>query len=159
MDTMDSLQTSIDFEELIETLGDGVVVADTTGVIRLWNAAAERIFGFTKSEALDKSLDLIIPERWRARHWAGYEGVMASGKTRYAHDELRVPALHKDGRALSIAFTVTLLYDAEHKVSGIAAAVRDDTARFAEERELRKQLAELEEKAARQTQVPKPKER
>ena len=95
-------------------------------------------------EALGSSLDLIIPERLRARHWAGFEKALATGQTRYEHDVLRVPATHKDGRALSIAFTVGLLLGPERKVTGLVAVIRDDTKRFAEERDLRKRLAELE---------------
>jgi PAS domain S-box-containing protein len=134
----------IDYQQLVEMIGDAIVVADATGAINLWNPAAERLFGFTQAEALGNSLDLIIPERLRARHWAGYGKTMASGDTRYAHDVLRVPAAHKDGRALSIAFTVGLLYGPQRAVKGILAVIRDETTRFAEERNLRKRLAELE---------------
>ena len=141
-----TLTTAIDLEQLIEVLGDAVVVSDAGGVIRLWNPAAERLFGFTQAEALGSSLDLIIPERLRERHWNGYRKAMGSGETRYSHDLLRVPAVHKDGRALSIAFTVSLLFTTERKVKGIVAVIRDETKRFAEERDLRKRLAELEEK-------------
>jgi PAS domain S-box-containing protein len=101
----------VDFEQLVEALGDAIVAADASGAITLWNPAAERLFGFTHAEALGNSLDLIIPERLRDRHWAGYGKTMASGQTRYGHDVLRVPAVHKDGRALSIAFTVGLPLD------------------------------------------------
>jgi len=139
-------QTSIDYEQLIEALGDAIVVADADGAISLWNAAAERLFGFTKTEALGKSLDLIIPERLRPRHWAGYDKVMTSGVTKYGHDLLRVPAMHKDGHTLSIAFTVGLMSEPGQSVTAIAAVIRDDTKQFAEERDLRKRLAELEEK-------------
>ena len=138
-----ALETLIDdCQQLIEAIGDAIVVADPGGVIKLWSHAAERLFGFTPAEALGNSLDLIIPVRYRERHWAAYARTMASGKTRYEHDVLRVPAVHKDGRALSIAFTVGLLYGPQH-VFGIVAVVRDETARFAEEQRLRKQLAEL----------------
>src|ERR1700740_3622890 len=140
------VRTAIDYEQLVEVIGDAIVVADASGVINVWNPAAERLFGFTQAEALGNSLDLIVPERLRERHWAGYRKTMASGETRYAHDLLRVPATHKDGRALSIAFTVALLYNREHMVIGIAAVIRDETSRFAEERELRKRLAALESK-------------
>ena len=91
---------SVDFEHFVEALGDAIVVADPSGAITFWNSAAERLFGFTPAEALGNSLDLIIPERFRGRHWAGYERTMASGETRYAHDVLRVPAVNKDGRAV-----------------------------------------------------------
>jgi PAS domain S-box-containing protein len=139
-----NLETPIDYQQLVEVIGDAIVVADASGAINLWNPAAERLFGFTQAEALGNSLDLIIPERLRERHWAGYEKAMASGETRYAHDVLRVPAMHKDGRALSIAFTVGLLYGSQREVKGILAVIRDETTRFAEEKNLRKRLAELE---------------
>ena len=142
--------TSIDYQQVVEALSDAIVAADPSGAIGLWNPAAERLFGYTPEEAIGGSLDLIIPERLRARHWAGYQKTMATGETRYAHDVLRVPAVHKDGRALSIAFTVALLRDAQGKVAGIVAVIRDETARFAEERNLRKRLAEIEGTLARQ---------
>jgi len=144
-----NLETPIDHQQLVEVIGDAVVVADTSGAITLWNPAAERLFGFTQAEALGNSLDLIIPERLRERHWAGYGKTMASGETRYAHDVLRVPAVHKDGRALSIAFTVALLYGSQHAVTAIAAVIRDETQSFNEKRDLLKRLAECEGNKAR----------
>jgi PAS domain S-box-containing protein len=102
------------------------------------------MFGFTAAEALGHSLDLIIPERWRQRHWEGYQRVMRTGQTRYGTEVLRVPALHKDGRTLSIAFTVALLQGGDGGIQAIAAIVRDETARWDEERALRQRLAELE---------------
>ena len=143
-----NLETPIAYQQLVEVIGDAIVVADASGVIDLWNSAAERLFGLTQAEALGNSLDLIIPERLRARHWAGFGKTMATGETRYSHDVLRVPAVHKDGRALSIAFTVGLLYGPQREVTGIAAVIRDETSRYAEERNLHKRLAELEGPAA-----------
>lgn len=136
-------ETSVGYQQVVEALGDAVVVTDKKGAIQLWNPAAERIFGFTSAEVTGKTLDLIVPERYRERHWAGYARTMATGETRYSRDVLRVPAIQKDGRALSIAFTVGLLYGADRQVTGIVAVIRDDTAEFTEQRKLRKQLAEL----------------
>jgi PAS domain S-box-containing protein len=141
-----NLETLAGYQQFVEAMGDAVIICDGDGVIRLWNAAAERLFGFTTSEALGSSLDLIIPERLRERHWAGYGRTMATGQTRYGHDVLRVPAMHKDGRPLSIAFTVGLFLGAQRRVTGLVAVIRDETKRFAEERDLRKRLAELERK-------------
>jgi PAS domain S-box-containing protein len=141
------VQTHLDYEQLVGVIGDAIVVSDASGAINLWNPAAERLFGFTQAEALGNSLDLIIPLRLRERHWIGYRKTMASGETKYGHDVLRVPAVHKDGRALSIAFTVGLLYRPLREVEGIVAVIRDETTRFAEERNLRKRLAELEAKS------------
>jgi PAS domain S-box-containing protein len=138
------MQAAIDYEQLVNAIGDAVVISDKSGAITLWNPAAERMFGFTQEEALGKSLDLIIPERLRGRHWEGYEKTMATGQTRYGNDVLRVPSVHKDGRALSIAFTVALLYSDARELTGIVAIIRDETARFQEDRNLRKRIAELE---------------
>ena len=138
------MSQSVDFAQLVARAGDAIVVSDAQGMITVWNQAAERIFGFSETEALGQSLDLITPERHRARHWAGYEKTMRTGETRYGADLLRVPALHKEGRPLSIAFTVGLLFDAANTVTGITAVIRDDTQRWNEERQMRRRLAELE---------------
>jgi PAS domain S-box-containing protein len=140
--------SSVDFEQLVRSMGDAVVVTDGKGDVVLWNAAATRMFGFTEAEALGQSLDLIIPERQRGRHWDGYAKTMSSGQTRYGSTLLRVPALHKDGHTLSIAFTVALLKDAQGQVEGVAAIIRDETSRFQDERALRKRLTELEARLA-----------
>ncbi len=134
----------IDLEKLVESAGDAIVVANAEGNVILWNAAAERIFGYSKAEAMGRSLDLIGPERQRERHWDGYRRVMQSGVTRYGTDLLRVPAMHKDGRRLSIAFTVTLLKSPQGAVEAIGAVMRDETARWNEERALRERIRELE---------------
>ncbi len=143
MDAM-AADAAVDLAALVQAAGDGVIVADPTGRIVFWNPAAERIFGWSPAEAVGQSLDLIIPERFRARHWEGYRTVMQTGRTRYGADVLRVPALAKDGRRISIAFTVALLTGGDGTVSGIAAIVRDETRRWEEEQALRRRVAELE---------------
>lgn len=135
---------AMDFRALVHALGDAVIVADPGGQVQLWPPAAERIFGYPAAEAVGRSLDLIIPERLRARHWAGYREVMRTGVTRYGGEVLRVPAVRKDGAAISIAFTVALLRDGDGRGVGIAAVVRDETARWAEEQALRRRLAAFE---------------
>ncbi len=142
------MQSSVNLHQLVEAMGDALVVADASGAITLWNPAAERLFGHTEVQALGQSLDIIIPQRQQQRHWDGYYKTMATGHTRYGNDLLKVPAVHKDGHSLSIAFTVALLHGSDGKVSGIAAVIRDESARFAEERALRKNLAELQAQAA-----------
>jgi PAS domain S-box-containing protein len=138
------MQANVDFKQLVEGAGDAIMVCDAKGAITLWNRAAERIFGFTEAEALGQSLDMIIPQRQRQRHWDGYNKTMETGITKYGADLLRVPALHKDGHTLSIAFTVSMLFSENREVTGIVAFVRDETARFAEERKLRARLQEAE---------------
>ena len=142
------MQAAIDFKQLVEAVGDAIVAADASGSIILWNPAAQHLFGFTESEALGKSLDIITPQRQQKRHWDGYHKTMATGKTKYGNDVLRVPAVHKDGRMLSIAFTVALLHSPDQRVSAIVAVIRDETSRFAEEQNLKKRLVELETQLA-----------
>lgn len=138
---------SFDLKTFMQAVGDAIIAAGPDGTILLWNRAAERIFGYTEEEALGHPLDLIIPERLRARHWEGYKRVMQTGETRYGTQVLRVPAVHKDGRSLSIAFTVGLLSSPKQEVQAIVAIMRDETSRWEEERALRQRLAELEAKS------------
>jgi len=142
------MQSDIDFQQLANALGDGIVVCDAAGTIIFWNAAATRIFGFSESEAIGQSLDLIVPQRQRERHWDGYHKTMATGETRYGSDLLRVPAVHKEDKPLSIAFTVALLHAPDGEVSAIVAVVRDETERWSMERKLRARVAELETASA-----------
>jgi PAS domain S-box-containing protein len=143
------MKTTVDCHQLVAAISDAVIVSDAGGAIVLWNGGAERIFGHTEAEALGRSLDLITPERLRQRHWDGYHKSMETGTTRYgAGDMLRVPAVHKDGHALSIAFTVAMLKGPDGKVTGVIAVIRDETTRFNDDRALRKRLAELEAQVA-----------
>jgi PAS domain S-box-containing protein len=142
-----AVKTTVDLQQLMSAIADAVVVADRDGVIVLWNTAATRLFGFLESEALGRSLNRITPERLRHRHDVGFAHSMATGTTRYGEQLLKVPATHKDGRTLSIAFTVALLFDQDHNVTGVAAVIRDETARFKAERELLQRVAALEQKA------------
>lgn len=138
------MKTNIDLNQLLDCVGDAVIVADAHEKIVLWNAAATRIFGYSEEEALGKTLDLIVPERQRQKHNEGYSKSMETGATRYGTSLLKVPAKHKDGSTLSIAFTVGMLFDEKHQANGVAAVIRDETARFAEERTLQKRLSDLE---------------
>lgn len=136
--------SQIDLSSLIQAAGDAIIAADAGGKILLWNKAARRIFGFSQEEAIGQPLDLIIPERFRERHWTGYRRVIETGRTRYGTEVLRVPAVHKEGHPLSIAFTIALLPSEEGNIEFAAAIIRDETARWKEERDLSSRLAELE---------------
>ena len=149
------MSSTTDLKQLVQALGDAIVIADSSGAITLWNPAAQRIFGYTQGEALGKSLDIITPQRLQHRHWEGYHKTMATGITKYGNDVLRVPAVHKDGHSLSIAFTVALLYGEDKKVSAIVAVIRDETSRFEEERSLKKRLTELEALVAKSSNTEK----
>lgn len=137
-------------EQLVDACPDAIIYADRHGKIRFWNAAATRIFGFAAAEALGQSLDLIVPEGLRARHWQGYHRVMDGGDSRYGQgDLLAVPAIRRDGTRISIEFTVLPMRDAAGALLGIAAFLREVTARFEEVRALRRELAALKAAADR----------
>lgn len=130
-------------DAILASESDAVVATDQEGLITFWNPGAVRIFGFSERNALGQSLDLIIPENLRARHWEGYRQVMMTGESRYGRgDVLAVPALTKDGKRVSVEFTIVLLQDAAARPVGMAAIVRDVTKRFEELRALRRALAD-----------------
>ena len=132
-------------ETVLAAAADAIIAADREGLIRFWNAGAARIFGYSSEEALGQSLDLIIPERQRTRHWEGYREVMKTGQSRYDHgDLLSVPSHRKDGTRISVEFTIIPLKDAQGAMSGMAAILRDVTKRFEEMRHLRHRLTALQ---------------
>ena len=134
------------YQQIIEGAQDAIVFADSDGIIRLWNSGAEAIFGYSAEEALGQTLDLIVPEKLRERHWEGYRKVMETGVTKYGSDLLAVPALNKDDSRMSVEFTIVLLKDDTGKPQGTAAILRDVTERWQKEKELKKKVKELEEK-------------
>jgi len=130
-------------QQLVARCADAIVYADSEGVIRFWNAGAARIFGFSEQEAVGQSLDLIIPQNLRERHWQGFDRTMRTGESRYgAGDILSVPALRKDGGRISVDFTIVPFRGADGRMVGIAAVLRDVTARFEQMRALQRQLTE-----------------
>ena len=134
------------YQQIIEGAQDAIIFADKEGIIRLWNSGAEAIFGYSAAEAIGETLDLIVPEKLREKHWEGYRKVMDTGVTKYGSDILAVPALKKDDSRISVEFTIVLLKDDTGKPQGTAAIMRDMTERWQKEKELKKRLAELEER-------------
>ena len=123
---------------LVNSMADAVIYADTGGKIQFWNSGAVRIFGYAESEVLGKSLDIIIPDALRQRHWDGFERTMLSGESHYQADEvLAVPAIRKDERRISVEFTIVSFRDEAGKMAGIAAVMRDVTKQFNEMKALR----------------------
>jgi PAS domain S-box-containing protein len=131
-------------QQIVDQAQDAIIFADLDGVIRLWNAGAEAIFGYRTDEAVGRTLDLIIPTQLRARHWSGYRQVMATGLTRYGREVLAVPALRKDGTRISLEFTIILLRDAAGDLLGPAAILREVTGRWQRDKALKERLAALE---------------
>jgi PAS domain S-box-containing protein len=129
-------------DSILESASDAIVATDRSGCIRFWNPGAVRIFGFPIEEAVGQSLDLIIPENLRKRHWDGYHRVMATGKSQYGPgDLLSVPARTRDGRRIFVEFTITMVFDEASRPVGTIAILRDVTERVDELRKLRREAA------------------
>lgn len=132
------------YQQIGEASSDAFVYADREGNIGLWNAGATVMFGYSAVEAMGQSLDIIIPENLRARHWEGYRKVMATGVSRYAVELLATPAIRKDGSRISTEFSMSMVFDATGQVLGVGAIIRDVTGRWQKEKALRERLARLE---------------
>lgn len=130
--------------QLVNRSQDAILIADREGIIRYWNAGAERILGFTADEAIGRSLDLFIPEKLRPRHWEGYHRVMASGETKYQTGLLSSPGIRKDGSQVSLEFSMVLLHDDDGTMQGCGSIMRDVTERWLKEKELKQRLAACE---------------
>jgi PAS domain S-box-containing protein len=129
-------------EAILSADSDAIVAANTEGNIFFWNPGAERIFGYSTADAIGKSLDIIIPERLRQRHWDGYRQVMEGGQSHYGHgDILAVPGITKHGKAISLEFTIVPVRAHGGELIGLAAIMRDVTKRFEELRALKRRLA------------------
>ncbi len=135
------------YQRIVENSPIAILFADREGKIRFWNHGAETMFGYGAQEALGQSLDLIVPEKQRPRHWEGWTRVMASGVTKYGSDPLAVPALKKDGSRISIEFNIILLRAPTGELQGAAAMIQDVTALWQQQKEMRARLAALEAKA------------
>lgn len=139
---MDSISQYL--QQTVENSQDAILIADQQGIIRYWNAGAERILGYTADEAIGQSLDLFIPEKLRGRHWEGYYRVMASGETKYKTGLLSSPGIRKDGTQASLEFSMVLLKDKNGAMQGCASIMRDVTERWLKEKELKQRLAACE---------------
>ncbi len=130
-------------DALLAARSDAIIAADREGIICFWNPGAQRLFGYSVTEAIGRSLDLIIPERLREQHWQGFRRVVATGTSRYGDgDVLSVPAIRKDGTRISVEFTIIPL-KTEQRIVGMAAIMRDVSKRFEELRALKRKLAEM----------------
>lgn len=125
------------YRQIVDEAQDAIIYANRDGQIELWNSGAESIFGHSAKEAMGQSLDLIIPEKLRTRHWEGYRRVMATGSTRYGRELLAVPAVRKDGARISVEFSMVLVRSGHGELLGCAAIIRDVTARWQKQQESR----------------------
>jgi PAS domain S-box-containing protein len=133
-------------EQLVQEAPEAILISDRQGTITFWNHGAERLFGHSAAEAVGRSLDLIIPENLRPRHWDGYHRVMATGETKYRTGLLTSPGIRRDGSRVSLEFSMVLLRDDAGELYGCAAIMRDVTERWQREKELRDRLTACEQR-------------
>jgi PAS domain S-box-containing protein len=134
---------------IVEQVADAIIFADRQGVIRLWNPAAEAVFGFSADEMIGQSLDLIIPERLRPAHWKAFRQAIVAGRTRLGRRALITRSVHKSGARLYVDLSFAIVRDAAGEVAGAVAVARDATDRYTSETTMKKRLAELEKRDAR----------
>ena len=134
--------------DILQSMPEALIVADLQGIIQRWNPGAENVFGFTAAQAVGQSLDLIIPERMRKAHWEGFNKAIERGGTLPGRTSAITRAIHKSGDPFYVDMSFAMVKDQAGKLIGAMAVARDATKRFQEEKELRRQLAELAPKAA-----------
>ena len=135
-------------KQLVDDSPDAILISDRDGIISFWNTGAEQMFGHSSADAVGQSLDLIIPENLRGRHWAGYRQVVGSGDTKYKTGLLSSPGVRKDGSRVSLEFSIVLLRDEAGDMAGCASIMRDVTERWKKEKELKERLNSCEAKMA-----------
>ena len=132
------------YRALIEGLADAMIFTDRDGLIRVWNSGAEAVFGHRADEIIGKSLDVLVPDRLRSAHWAGFDTAMETGQLKHVRQSMTTRSIHKDGSDLYIDMSFALVRDDTGLVLGAVAVARDVTDRFKAEREARKRLVALE---------------
>ncbi len=129
---------------IMEQMADAIIYADTEGVIRGWNAAAEALFGYPRGEVTGQKLDMIIPEQLRAAHWVGFNRAMTHGATRHGRQAIVTRSLTSAGDTIYVEMSFAVVTDGEGKTIGAVAVARDTTQRHHDDRALREKLAMLQ---------------
>lgn len=143
-----------DLAILVDQAPDAMIFADRNGVVRVWNPAAERIFGYPATAAIGQNLDIIIPEKLREAHWTGYDRALAAGDTKYRGQSLPTRALKQDGSEIYVELSFAIVHGGDGSVIGAMAQARDITERFERDRVMRRRMRELQDAAARASSPP-----
>ncbi|RYE71812.1 MAG: PAS domain S-box protein [Oxalobacteraceae bacterium] len=133
---------------ILAGMQEAVICADLNGIIQVWNHGAETVFGFTSEEAVGQSVDIIIPEKLRAAHWAGFNKAVEHGDILSAPGARMTRGLKKNGEQLYVEMSFAMVKSQTGEVIGSIAVARDATERFLADRAARQQAAAV---AARPT--------
>ncbi len=124
-------------QAIVDTALDAVVRMDLMGRIVGWNSQAEKIFGWSRDEALGRSLDeCIIPERYREAHRHGMQRYMASGSGAVLDTRIEIYALRRDGTEFPIELAITQVRTADDKDYEFCSFIRDISERREREQSL-----------------------
>lgn len=144
----DPKQQAVSADLLVSQAPDAVIFADPSGTIRVWNTAAEKVFGFTARDALGANLDIIIPDRLREAHGRGFKRALGERATKYAGQSLPTRAIRADGSQIYVELSFAIVLDAGGMPLGALAHARDITERFEKARADHNRLLELEKALA-----------
>jgi PAS domain S-box-containing protein len=112
------------YSQLVQGMAEAVIIASNDGTILEWNAAAERVFGWSRQQAVGENIDMLIPDNQKDQHWEGYDRVLEAGQSKYSDGSLlSVSSLKSDGTRVGIEMSYTPLRQGD-KVVAIAAVVR-----------------------------------
>ncbi|MFC7518800.1 PAS domain-containing protein [Herbaspirillum sp. GCM10030257] len=131
------------YQRILESMPEALILSDLEGTIKIWNAGAASLFGYASDEALGRSLNLIIPDHLRKAHWDGFHQAIMRGSTAHGKRSAITRSLHKGGQQLYVDMSFAVVSDSDGKIIGALAVARDATERYVEERNLRRQLAEM----------------
>ncbi len=136
------------YKRIVAQMPEAVILADHDGRISLWNRGAEVTFGHTSADVIGKSLDIIIPEHLRQRHWEAYHRAMAAGHTRLGDRALPTKAIRKDGTTIYVELSFAIVLDETGAAIGALGVGRNITERYRQDKSLRQRLAALEQEVA-----------
>ena len=142
------LHTARLLASIVETSNDAIISKSLDGVIQSWNAAAERLFGFTAEQAIGQNISLVIPPERMVEE----EQIIAQLRAgqRIAHFETE--RVRSDGQPIIVSLTISPIKDAEGNVVGASKIVRDVTERKRLEDNLRMLAADLSENDRRKNE-------
>lgn len=100
-----------------------IIWADGDGAIGFWNAGAEALFGHSAAEAAGRRVDVIVPEEYRARHWAGFNKAIGS-PWRGSEAWGPIEGLHKNGARIGLEVFLTPVWQDDARAKGVLAMFR-----------------------------------